>query len=183
MNFEKLTDGTEVNGTSLQGFVETTYEELVDIFGEPSLTYTPEELEKTQAEWWLLFSDGTIATIYDWKRYNSPVEGCTEWNIGGMDNDAEFQVKQRIKETRDISAGTLFDNPKLIERYVTTCKKCGCSDLSCGWDVMVPLNKEPLELQDFLDGEYYTDYIWCNVCDEEATETEEVIVNAQKNTH
>ena len=110
MVFEKLTDGTEINGTSLQGFIEITYAELVDIFGEPSHTHTPEVLEKTQAEWWLLFSDGTIATIYDWKRYGSPVEGCTEWNIGGKDMDAEYQVTQAVKETRDISVGTLFDD-------------------------------------------------------------------------
>ena len=108
MNFEKIDDGTEINGTSLQGFVEATYEELVDIFGEPSHTHTPEELEKTQAEWWLLFSDGTIATIYDWKSIYPPEEVPT-WNIGGHDMDAEYQVKQAIKEALDVSVGTLFD--------------------------------------------------------------------------
>ena len=107
MTFEKLNCGTEVGGTSLQGTIAITYAELVDIFGQPS--YIPEAGEKTQAEWWLLFTDGTIATIYDWKKYGTPVEDVVVWNIGGKDMDAEYQVKQVVREIREISVGTLFD--------------------------------------------------------------------------
>lgn len=107
MVVEKLTDGTEVDGTSLQVSIEITYAELADTFGEPS--HISQAGEKTQVEWWLLFADGTIATIYDWKMYGVPVEDVTTWNIGGKDMDAEYQVTQAIMETRDISVGTLFD--------------------------------------------------------------------------
>ena len=106
MTFEKLNCGTEVGGTSLQSTIAITYAELVDIFGQPS--HIPQAGEKTQAEWWLLFTDGTIATIYDWKSIY-PVEEVTTWNIGGKDMDAEYQVKQTVQETREISVGTLFD--------------------------------------------------------------------------
>lgn len=106
MIFEKITDGDEVNNTSLQGSIDITYDVLVAVFGEPS--HNPIAGEKTQVEWWLLFSDGTIATIYDWKSIYPPEEVPT-WNIGGHDMDAEYQVKQTIKEALDVSVGTLFD--------------------------------------------------------------------------
>jgi len=47
------------------------------------------------------------------------------------------------------------------------CNKCGSTDLHCGWDVMVPVNKESLELLDFLDGERYLDHVVCEGCGED----------------
>jgi hypothetical protein len=108
MIFEKLTCGTEVGGTHLQGSIDITYTELLDIFASPS--HVPPVGEKTQAEWWLLFPDGTIATIYDWKSMY-PTEDVRTWNIGGKDKDAEYQVKQAVEEHRASPQiqGGLFD--------------------------------------------------------------------------
>ena len=67
-----------INGTCLQGYIETTYDELVNVFGKP----TTLEGDKVTVEWTIKFSDGTIATIYDWKQPETPME-YYPWHIGG----------------------------------------------------------------------------------------------------
>jgi predicted dehydrogenase len=65
------------NGTSLQGYVRTTYAHLVALFGEPMGPG-----DKTTAEWILEFDDGTVATIYDWKELETPMD-VYNWHVGG----------------------------------------------------------------------------------------------------
>lgn len=65
------------NMTSLQGYVTTHYADLVKLFGEPLRGG-----DKTTAEWILKFEDGTVATIYDWKEYTTPM-GWYDWHVGG----------------------------------------------------------------------------------------------------
>jgi hypothetical protein len=95
-----------VNGTSLQGYVSTTYEKLVETFGEP----TNSDGYKSDAEWEIEFievSDDevivkrTAATIYNWKdgkNYNGcngmDVEDITDWHIGGNNKDVVKFVKE-----------------------------------------------------------------------------------------
>ena len=81
-------EAVEVNGTSLKGYVNATYEELVEKFGEPTYTYG----DKTTVEWSLEFEcdadngslgeDGNVeyvtATIYDWKTDYTPT-GEYDW--------------------------------------------------------------------------------------------------------
>jgi len=66
----KFTKAIEANGTHLQGNVGATYQELVEVFGEP-IRYdsdgTTHMNNKTDAEWRISFEDGTIATIYNYK--------------------------------------------------------------------------------------------------------------------
>ena len=81
-------------GTSLQGYVTTTYDALVATFGEPNRGAG----DKTNVEWVLLIgvtpvpsssdltpaaTDGVIVTIYDWKQEVLP-RGEYDWNIGGF---------------------------------------------------------------------------------------------------
>ena len=82
----KFTNDALVNGTSLKGHIVTTYAELVEKFGEPERGG-----DKTTVEWALEFEDGTVATIYDWKYYETPMHK-TEWNIGGKNSDAVYRV-------------------------------------------------------------------------------------------
>ena len=84
-----------VSGSSLVGYVNTTYSKLVEKFNEP----TNADGYKIDAEWKIEFPDGEIATIYnykDGKNYNGSegleVEEITEWHIGGF-NDS---VVERI---------------------------------------------------------------------------------------
>lgn len=74
-------------GTSLQGYVHTDYERLVQVFGQPN---GKADEYKTQVEWWLAGPSGTV-TIYDYKQgdcYHGkgngiPARDVTEWHIGG----------------------------------------------------------------------------------------------------
>jgi hypothetical protein len=78
-----------INGTCLQGYIETTYDELVKVFGKPT------ELGdyKITVEWILQFSDGTVASIYDWKLSETPM-GVYNWHIGGKSQHAVNLVHQ-----------------------------------------------------------------------------------------
>jgi len=82
------------NLTSLQGYVKTTYDELVSIFGKPK--YGPNDGgDKTTCEWaidvFYVDEDGDekieTVTIYDWKQYNTPFNEY-RWHIGGFDSNA-----------------------------------------------------------------------------------------------
>jgi hypothetical protein len=89
---------TQVNGTSLKGYVKTTFNKLVATFGEPCIHIAPSEMEKVTIEWILRFVDGTIATIYDWKGYGyqpAPDEEY-EWHIGGHVASAVALVKDEL---------------------------------------------------------------------------------------
>ena len=87
MKFEvKNEDFGVANGTSLQGYISATFDELVNTFGEPGKG----DEYKTDAEWIIEFNDGTVATIYNWKDGRNycgsgglDVEDITDWHIGG----------------------------------------------------------------------------------------------------
>ena len=85
-------------GTSLQGYVTSTRRGLESTFGKPCYEG---EGDKTTTEWEILFDDGTVATIYDWKRYElgaPAMDECIEWNIGGQDAVAVRRVSNAIRE-------------------------------------------------------------------------------------
>ena len=84
------------NGTSLQGYVTTTMRDLIAAFDEPTFYYPG---EKVTVEWTHKFSDGTVVTIYDWKRYDDGVpemDEVMEYNIGGFNKDAAEKVKMAV---------------------------------------------------------------------------------------
>ena len=89
MNFTKDAD---VHMTSLQGHVRACYHELVEVFGEPDGGG-----DKTTVEWCLEFEDGTVATIYDWKEYETPTYAYN-WHIGGKNKRAVHAVISTLKE-------------------------------------------------------------------------------------
>jgi len=88
-----------VGGTSLQGYVTVNYKTLVSVFGEPF----DGDGYKTDAEWWVQFDDGQVATIYDYKvgkNYNGPrgmnKEDINEWNIGGKSKEMVHRISEII---------------------------------------------------------------------------------------
>jgi hypothetical protein len=87
-------DWTDANGTSLQGYVEAYYHQLVEVFGEPEGGG-----DKTTVEWCLQFADGTVATIYDWKEYETPM-GLYRWHIGGKNRRAVGLVQQAFNQNK-----------------------------------------------------------------------------------
>ena len=91
----KVVDSFAANGTSLRGYVKTTYTDLVAIFGEPQRGG-----DKTTAEWVVTFGRGkdkVVATIYDWKEYDTPM-GEYNWHVGGHDFMASVLVNEVVAE-------------------------------------------------------------------------------------
>jgi hypothetical protein len=87
-----------VNGSSLRGYVTTTFNKLVETFGAPCLNDPPSELEKVTTEWILRFPCGTLATIYNWKNYGvdpAPNEDY-RWHIGGHTSDCAALVQDAL---------------------------------------------------------------------------------------
>ena len=102
--------GCGADGTSLQGYVRTDYDTLVQTFGEPELGG-----DKTTAEWVVDFTyrgwqsedaddvDYCTATIYDWKECSTPM-GRYSWHIGGDRGQpvvelVEAAIAQKIRGT------------------------------------------------------------------------------------
>jgi len=86
-NFE--TD-VNMNMSSLQGHIKTTYDKLVELFGKP--TYSDADpYEKVNAEWTVATEneDGDTVkfSIYNWKTGSIPTEEY-DWHIGGYGFDA-----------------------------------------------------------------------------------------------
>lgn len=77
-------ESLKANFSSLQGYVKATRKQLTAVFGEP---YPIESSDgKVTTEWIIEFADKTVATIYDWKRYElgTPADDeLYEWHIGG----------------------------------------------------------------------------------------------------
>ena len=95
----------KTNGTSYQGKIDITYQELVGIFGEPGGGSADGKID---AEWDIQFDDGTVATIYNWKNgksylgdYGRAVSDITDWHIGGFSKDAVTKVKEAINESQE----------------------------------------------------------------------------------
>jgi hypothetical protein len=77
----------DVNGTCYMGVISADYSLLVERFGEPGDSF---DNYKSDAEWYIEFEDGTVATIYNWKdgknycgKDGLPVESITDWHVGG----------------------------------------------------------------------------------------------------
>jgi hypothetical protein len=92
-------DGISIdsNGTSLRGEIRTTRAHLTEVFGEPHVW---PEGDKVTLEWIIQFSDGTIATIYDWKRYElgtPDLHEVEDYHIGGNDFTASLLVKEAME--------------------------------------------------------------------------------------
>ena len=88
----------QANGTCLKNQVDCSYDELIDLFGEP----TSEESSdgKVQVEWVVLYDDGRVCTIYDWKEYDTEVRNVRDWHLGGNDGIAPKRVKKLIIDNK-----------------------------------------------------------------------------------
>jgi len=98
-----------ISGTSLQGYIETTKAELVSVFGDP-ITFG-DSGDKVTIEWGIRFEDGTIATIYDWKRYELGTPADNErmtYNIGGLNQRAVELVNLAIKNNKHLEKKLSF---------------------------------------------------------------------------
>ena len=94
---------TMTGGTYLQGYVKATYEQLLKAFGSPHMDQC--DNYKTDVEWAFKFSDGTIATLYNWKNgknYLGEAEGLElddiyEWHVGGFSEKAVAKLLEKLR--------------------------------------------------------------------------------------
>ena len=86
----------DINMSSLQGRLNVSFDELVRCFGPPSFEWAS---EKTQCEWYLVFEDNTIATIYDYKMGEIPVHQINNWSVGGFTKRAYTHVLSTLEES------------------------------------------------------------------------------------
>ena len=94
LTYTMLEEGnSQTHMTCGRGSVIATYDRLVELFGQPYVT----NCGKTQVEWDIEWSDGTISTIYDWKCNDYEPEEVTEWNIGGDSYLSADHVKNLLK--------------------------------------------------------------------------------------
>jgi hypothetical protein len=82
----------ESGGTSLQGYIEASYQDIVDSLGQPN---SPVDEYKVDVGWAFKLGD-TVFTIYNWKNgYNYcgdrdgvPVGSMNHWHVGGFSEEA-----------------------------------------------------------------------------------------------
>lgn len=81
----KLTNNFE--SSCLQGYINTSYADLVACFGEPNCDG---DGYKVDAEWMIKFNNGVYATVYNYKNGKNycgesgmAVEDITRWHVGG----------------------------------------------------------------------------------------------------
>lgn len=85
------------------GAIDVSYAELVLAFGEPHQGVSPDN--KCDAQWTLLFENGVLATIYNYKdgvaymgkRHGIPTEKLRDWHIGGISDAAVVCVKDVLR--------------------------------------------------------------------------------------
>jgi hypothetical protein len=91
--------------TSLQGYVAATYDELVDVFGEPDYKSPGPDTEywsedKVETEWEWVDEDYGKITIYDWKQFDGGRTSRSgmpyRWHIGGRSREAVDFVANRL---------------------------------------------------------------------------------------
>lgn len=95
--------GCDCSGTSLQGYVNTTYANLVGCFGEPDGNFDD---YKSDANWDITFADGVVATIYNWKDGKNyagddglALEDIREWHVGGFrGTDVAGRVRECLND-------------------------------------------------------------------------------------
>jgi len=98
----KKANWSAVNGTSLKGNINCNYATLVEVFG---VEHSDGDGYKVDAEWCLQFSNGVVATIYNYKDGKNycgadgyDKEDLADWHIGGKSALAERTVDEYIEQ-------------------------------------------------------------------------------------
>ena len=95
--------GGEMTGTSLKGYIETTYEQLEGVLGEPVYGPNESDADKITCEWVITFQDGTVATVYDWKVGETPMD-LYSWHIGGNNNKSKDYIGTLMRGKGDLKS-------------------------------------------------------------------------------
>lgn len=96
---EKEQVGNKTVGSSLKGYINCVYQDLVRVLGDP--TYQdPSGDNKVQKEWVVEY-DGKVFTIYDWKTFDPEytMNRLEEFHVGGKGPAHDFinELEEKIK--------------------------------------------------------------------------------------
>ena len=96
-------DTINISGTSFMGDLFASYDDIVKQLGPPMQSF---DGYKTDAEWYIEFDNGIVATVYNWKNGKNycgnagiPVEFIKEWHIGGNDLRASVLIVDLINHS------------------------------------------------------------------------------------
>lgn len=96
--------------TSLKGYIDATYNELVEVLGEPTyIRVDADDEDKISTEWefngYNWYGEETPITVYDWKDYDGGLKSRSgevyTWNIGGTEMCAVEIVEAKLKHLRE----------------------------------------------------------------------------------
>lgn len=108
--------GGEITGTSANGYIRASYDQLVNVFGEPMFGPSDEsDDDKISCEWVITFGDKsrTVATIYDWKTYSGTPMEEYDWHVGGKHGSraSEFvEAAVKFKGQQGVAEGCSIEN-------------------------------------------------------------------------
>lgn len=94
MKFRVTNSYKDAHMTSLQGEINTNYARLVELFGRP---ISGSGDGKVNSEWIIKFSDGLVATIYDYKEPITPTDAY-DWHIGGKNRAVVQRVTALVNQ-------------------------------------------------------------------------------------
>ncbi len=99
LKITKVTDWKQIDGTSLQGYVNADYATLVRVFGEPEGSIDDYKSDCA----WDVCINGVVCTIYNYKDGRNYLgsqgldkENITEWHVGGRSKQSAKMVEQAI---------------------------------------------------------------------------------------
>ena len=97
----------ETGGSSLQGYIDAAYHEIVDALGQPNCPVDEHKVDVA----WAFKLDNTVFTIYNWKNgYNycgesgTAVESMNHWHVGGFNSDAEIAAHEAVQGEKNVYA-------------------------------------------------------------------------------
>jgi len=79
-----------VSGSSLKGYINCVYQDLIRVLGEPTYPEASGD-NKVQKEWVVKYN-GEVFTIYDWKTYDEEytMNELDEFHVGGKTDASDF---------------------------------------------------------------------------------------------
>lgn len=112
MNFQVNQAPVEWLGTSLQGYIQATYEQMVKVFGEPSTLYGGHSDNSIQLCWEVQFDNGNVARVYDWKREEPlTADEVYAWHIGGRSISAVTHVHDAFRVVHQFQTRSTWPAP------------------------------------------------------------------------
>ena len=107
---ETISDISKITGSSLSGYLNTSYQTLVELFGEPNAKC---DGYKTDAEWYLSVKEPgepkRYITVYNYKTGKNycgedglRVEDIKDWHVGSKDSKSFWNLEQYIEDHPDV---------------------------------------------------------------------------------